>query len=62
MSERLANVLLAAGTVAAFSMGLASAELALRLFDPDYFYRLYAEESSNVYSETYGCQRLSQQE
>jgi hypothetical protein len=30
------------------------AELALRLADPNYFYRLHAEESSNVYSETYG--------
>lgn len=33
---------------------LAGLEAALRWSDPDYFYELYAEESSNVYSEVYG--------
>jgi hypothetical protein len=45
---------LSVASVTLFVGVLVAAELALRALDPDYFYRLHAEESSNVYSERYG--------
>jgi hypothetical protein len=50
----LLNLLLAAGSFAFCGIVLAAAEYACRLLAPDYLYQLTAEESSNVYSETYG--------
>jgi hypothetical protein len=40
--------------VAFFIGGLVATELGLRLLDPDYLWRLFGEEASTVYSETYG--------
>ena len=50
----LQGVALSLATVVLFTLGLLALEAGLRLADPDYFYELHAEESSNVYSETYG--------
>jgi hypothetical protein len=45
---------LSLASVVVFLLGLLAVEGVLRLVDPDYFYELHAEESSNVYSVTYG--------
>ena len=50
----LANGLLAASSFLFCGVAIAAAEYACRLLAPDYLYQLTAEESSNVYSETYG--------
>jgi len=50
----LQGLALSLATVVAFALVLLGLEAGLRLADPDYFYALNAEESSNVYSETYG--------
>lgn len=52
--KKLDNWLLALGSTVACLLLLAAAEGVLRLVDPDYFYEISAEESSNVYSEVYG--------
>ncbi len=52
--QRPADWMISVATVLVFMGGLLALEAASRRFDPDYFYRLYAEESSNVYSETLG--------
>jgi hypothetical protein len=54
MNRTAANWLLSLATVALLVLFLGAAELILRLVNPDYLHELYAEESSNVYSETYG--------
>jgi hypothetical protein len=48
------SLALSAASALLFFGALAALELGLRRYDPDYFYELYAEESSNVYSEAYG--------
>jgi hypothetical protein len=45
---------LSVGSVLVFLGGLIGAEGVLRLVNPHYLYDLYADESSNVYSETLG--------
>jgi hypothetical protein len=52
--RNLPNWALSVATTLVFAALLVGVELVLRVADPDYFYRLHAEESSNVYSETYG--------
>jgi hypothetical protein len=56
MRKAAANWLLSLATVALLTLVLLGAELALRLASPDYLQELYAEETSSVYSETYGWQ------
>ena len=46
--------LLSLAVVVLFAGGLAAIEAVLRRADPDYLNRLHGDESSNVYSETYG--------
>lgn len=48
------NWLLSIATSVVFGLALVAIECSLRLARPEYLYRLHAEESSNVYSETYG--------
>src|ERR1043166_8889897 len=48
------EALLALATVCAFALGLVGVEYALRAARPDYLYSIHGDESSNVYSETYG--------
>ena len=57
--QRLRHVLrrewlLSVGAVLFFATGLVAVEALLRVADPDYLNRLHGDESSNVYSETYG--------
>ncbi len=52
--RHLSNWLLSFASVVVFLLLLLGAEGVARLVDPDYLYELRAEESSNVYSETYG--------
>jgi hypothetical protein len=54
MRRPLPEILLALGTTALFLAVLAGIELALRAASPEYLYSLHGDESSNVYSETYG--------
>jgi hypothetical protein len=54
MNKAAGNWLLSFATVALLALGLLAAELILRVVNPGYLQELYAEESSNVYSETYG--------
>ncbi len=56
MNKTAGNWLLSLATVVLFLLTLVAAEVVLRVVDPDYLHKLYAEESSNVYSETYGWQ------
>jgi hypothetical protein len=49
-----AEALLALVTSALFLLALAGLEGGLRLGSPDYLYTIHGDESSNVYSETYG--------
>lgn len=48
------NWVLSVASVLVFLIGLVGAEDVLRLLNPHYLYDLYADESSNVYSETLG--------
>jgi hypothetical protein len=52
--RQIPNWTLSLASVVVFLLGLLAVEGILRLVSPDYFYELHAEESSNVYSETYG--------
>jgi hypothetical protein len=54
MRRHVPELLVSAATVLLFAAALAAGEWAARRRDPDYLYRLHAEESSNVYSEVYG--------
>src|SRR4029450_5746145 len=54
MVRLLPEVFLALSTVAVFLAVLAGIEGALRVARPDYLYSIHGDESSNVYSETYG--------
>jgi hypothetical protein len=54
MRRPLPELLLALATVVAFLVLLAGVEGALRLMSPDYLFGVHGDESSNVYSETYG--------
>jgi hypothetical protein len=50
------ELLLALATIASFLAALVAGEWSLRRYDPDYLFRLHADESSNIYSEVYGWQ------
>jgi len=52
--KAIGNWLLSLATVAVMALALLAAECMLRLVHPDYLQQLYAEETSNVYSETFG--------
>jgi hypothetical protein len=52
--RRLHDWVLSLGAVVCFATGLVAIEAFLRVADPDYLNRLHGDESSNVYSETYG--------
>jgi hypothetical protein len=54
MRRPLPELLLAASAVVVFLVLLAAVEGALRLARPDYLFQVRGDESSNVYSETYG--------
>lgn len=54
MPRRLPEALLALSAVAVFLLALAGLEWGLRLARPDYLYSIHGDESSNVYSQTYG--------
>jgi hypothetical protein len=54
MNRTAGSWCLSLATFAVLALGLLAAELILRLVSPAYLQELYAEESSNVYSETYG--------
>jgi hypothetical protein len=52
--RQIPNWTLSLASMLVFLLALLAAEGVLRLLDPNYFYKLNAEESSSVYSETYG--------
>lgn len=54
MRKAVGNWLLSLATFALLALGVLAAEIVLRVANPDYLAELYAAESSNVYSETYG--------
>lgn len=54
MRRPLPEILLASASVAVFLALLAGIEGVLRLARPDYLFSVHGDESSNVYSETYG--------
>lgn len=51
---RLHDWVLSLAAVVCFTTALVAIEVLLRVADPDYLNRLHGDESSNVYSETYG--------
>jgi hypothetical protein len=52
--RRFHDWFLSLGAVVCFTTALVAIEVLLRVADPDYLNRLHGDESSNVYSETYG--------